>query len=247
MNTWYWPLLITILAPALLLAGAWGQHLWSEKQAHAHRHVPAHWPLSVRPVMNSEEVRVWHWLSRAFYDHHVLIKLPVTRFTLPREQAQGMHWYRMLGSVYCTFTVCSSDGRVVGCIDVPGAKPIPRPTRHVKHSLFTQCGLPYWVVKSSNLPTVTEIRAEFLGETPDAVMLREREAEERSVIAANTNLRMALEKRRKTRGSEFDPVSDWASLESQRRTALPSQWQDNNSFLSPLDSRLGNMDPDIPR
>jgi hypothetical protein len=72
-----------------------------------------------------------------------------------------MHWYQLLGGVYCTFTICKSDGKVIGCLDVPGKNALPRSTRMLKHSLLTQCGLPYWVVRSSSLPTVAEIRAEF--------------------------------------------------------------------------------------
>jgi len=237
-NLW----LLVVLVPALFVLGAVLHHNWTSRKAQARRRIPKHWPLTGRPITNSEEARVWHWLARAFYDHHVMIKIPVTRFTLPREREEGMEWYRLLGGVYCTFTICKADGRVVGCIDVPGTNALPRSTRLLKHSLLTQCGLPYWVVRSSNLPTVTEIRSEFLGETPTAQTMREREMEERALIAAQTNLRSALTKQRGNRHSDFSPLSTWpnSTTGDSRVSELGSQWQDN-SFLIPLDSRKGDL------
>ena len=78
------PWLIAVLAPALLAGGALLYRAWDERQARARRRIPKQWPLDTRAIANTEELQVWHWLSRAFYDHHVMIKLPVTRFTLPR-------------------------------------------------------------------------------------------------------------------------------------------------------------------
>ena len=242
MSSWNEPWLLAALVPALLVLGALGHRAWADHRAREQRIIPKHWPLSTRQLVNSEEMRVWHWLARAFYDHHIMIKLPVTRFTLPRDSEQSMHWYRLLGGVYCTFTICKTDGRVVGCLDVPGRNALPRSTRMLKHSLLTQCGLPYWVVRSSSLPTVAEIRAEFLGETPTAQTLREHEAEERAMIAAQANLRSAINRQRSTRHSDFSPLSSWPAGASGdgRVSDLHSQWQEN-SFLVPLDSRKGDL------
>ena len=108
--------------------------------------------------------------------------------------------------------------------------------------MLTQCGLPYWVVRSANLPTVSEIRGEFLGETPTAQTLREREMEERAIIAAQENLRSALSRQRSNRQSDFSPLSTWpgSTTGDSRVSDLGSQWQDN-SFLVPLDSRKGDL------
>jgi hypothetical protein len=242
MNQWTSPWLFAALAPPLLVLGVWLHREWLARTARRQRRIPKHWPLSIRPLVNSEEARVWHWLSRSFYDHHVMIKLPVTRFTLPRDREQGTHWYKLLGSVYCTFTICQPDGKVVGCLDVPGSGGIPKSTRMLKHSLLTQCGLPYWVVRSDNLPSVVEIRAEFLGESPTSQSMREREQEERAIIAAQANLRTALTRQRSSRNSDFSPISSWAnSTNSGMRSDFSSQWQDENSFLMPLDSRKGDL------
>lgn len=242
MTFWNEPWLLAVLVPALLAAGAMLYRAWEDRKARARRRIPKQWPLDTRAVANSEELLVWHWLSRAFYDHHVMIKLPVTRFTLPREKEEGMDWYRLLGGVYCTFSICKADGRVVGCLDVPGRTGIPRSTRQLKHSLLTQCGLPYWVVRSNSLPTVSEIRGEFLGEVPTPETLRDREQEERAMIAAQTNLRSALNRQRNNRHSDFSPLSMWpgSTTGDSKVSDLGSQWQDN-SFLVPLDSRKGDL------
>lgn len=241
MTDWTNPWLLAVLVPALLALGAVLHRMWADRQARERRRIPKHWPLSTRALANSEEARVWHWLARAFYDHHVMIKLPVTRFTLPRDREQGMEWYKLLGSVYCTFTVCRSDGRVLGCLDVPGSAGLPRSTRALKHSLLTQCGLPYWVVRSNSLPTVAEIRAEFLGESALSQSMREREMEERAIIAAQANLRTVLSRQRNTRASDFSPLSTWPnSTTGEPRSDFNSQWQEN-SFLMPLDSRKGDL------
>lgn len=242
MSSWNEPWLLAALVPALIVLGALVQRAWTSRQAREQRRIPKHWPLSARQLVNSEEMRVWHWLARAFYDHHIMIKLPVTRFTLPRDSEQSMHWYRLLGGVYCTFTICKTDGRVIGCLDVPGRNALPRSTRMLKHSLLTQCGLPYWVIRSGSLPTVAEIRAEFLGETPTAQTMREHEAEERAIIAAQANLRSAINRQRNSRHSDFSPLSNWSSSTTgeSRISDLHSQWQDN-SFLVPLDSRKGDL------
>ncbi|UJW81938.1 hypothetical protein [Hydrogenophaga sp. SL48] len=242
MTLWNEPWLLAVLVPALLAIGAMLYRAWEDRKARARRRIPKQWPLDTRAVTNSEELLVWHWLSRAFYDHHVMIKLPVTRFTLPREKDEGMDWYRLLGGVYCTFSVCKADGRVVGCLDVPGRSGIPRSTRQLKHSLLTQCGLPYWVVRSNSLPTVSEIRGEFLGEVPTPEILRDREQEERAMIAAQTNLRSALNRQRSNRHSDFSPLSTWpgSTTGDSKVSDLGSQWQDN-SFLMPLDSRKGDL------
>ena len=112
----------------------------------------------------------------------------------------------------------------------------------LKHSLLTQCGLPYWVVRSNNLPSVAEIRAEFLGESPTSQAMREREQEERAIIAAQANLRTALTRQRSSRNSDFSPVSNWSnSTTGGIRSDFHSQWQEENSFLMPLDSRKGDL------
>ena len=79
--------------------------------------------------------------------------------------------------------------------------------------------------------------------SPTAQTLREREQEERAIIAAQANLRSALSRQRNNRQSEFSPLSTWPGSTTgpdSRVSDLGSQWQDN-SFLVPLDSRKGDL------
>ena len=236
------PWLLAVLVPVLLALGAFAHQQWVASRNKQRRRIPKHWPLGTRPLVNSEEARAWNWLVRAFYDHHVMIKLPVTRFTLPLDKAQSMHWHRLLGGVYCTFTICKADGRVVGCLDVPGQAGLRGSTQALKHALLTQCGLPYWILRADALPTVAEIRAEFLGESLTSQGMRAREQEERAIIAAKANLRTALIRQRSSRHSEVAPVLNWphSHPNSLRPGDGSSGWEDN-SFLVPLDSRRGDL------
>jgi hypothetical protein len=89
---------------------------------------------------------------------------------------------------------------------------------------------------------VAEIRAEFLGESLSAQGMRERENEERAIIAAKTSLRTALNRQRSSRNSDFGPLSNWSNSSPSvlRSGDGSSEWQDN-SFLAPLDSRRGDL------
>lgn len=232
-----------IVAAATALAGlavgvaahAW----WAMRVTQSRRRIPAYWPLSLRAVANSEERRVWRWLSRAFFDHHIMIKMPVTRFTLPRDKDGGTQWYELLNSAYCTFTICNAEGRVVGCVDVPGHTGISKSTRVLKQSLLDQCGVGYWVVTSSSLPSLKDIRTEFLGEQLGALEPRPAAPE---LANAQGSLRATLERQRTGRVVQFDPM---ATDSGHFGRSNPQEEFDPagepNSFLAPLDSRLGSL------
>jgi len=234
-----------ILAGGLLMligaAVGIGLHAWwVARGLRARRRIPAYWPLNKRAIANTEERRVWRWLSRAFFDHHVMIKLPVTRFTLPQDKEGGTHWYELLNSAYCTFTICNADGRVVGCVDVPGHTGISKSTRVLKQSLLDQCGIGYWVVTSGSLPSLRDIRTEFLGEELGA--LERPSAPPSGWNQAQDHLRATLEKQRTTRAVQFDPMAG-DPKEFTRR--VPGEEfhpeSEPNSFLAPLDSRLNDL------
>ena len=157
---WLLPGLLTLVG---LVAGILGSRWWARREAKARRRIPRHWPLHPRALANSEERRVWRWLIRVFFDHQVMAKVPVTRFTLPRSKENSAHWYQLLSGVYCTFTVCNAEGQVVGCVDVPGANGLSRGNVQLKTTLLSQCGIAYCVVESKDLPALEEMRADFLG------------------------------------------------------------------------------------
>lgn len=215
--------------------------------ARERRRIPKRWPLSARPVASSEERKVWRWLAGAFYDHSVMIKMPVTRFTLPRTKEQGVHWYEILSSVYCTFTVVGVDGRVVGCVDVPNVRRIARRNQILKETLLNQCGIAYLVIESVRLPSLQDIRSEFLGEM--ASMTREHERDEAAIRAASTSLRASLMHQRLTRTSDMAPLTASQSKtprpsDSRNHSVMPSQFPSSwseNSFIMPLDSRKAEL------
>lgn len=223
--------------------------------ARKRRMIPKRWPLNPRVLANSQERKAWRWLCQTFFDHHVMIKLPVIRFTLPRTREQGLHWYKLLSGVYCTFTVCRSDGRVVGCVDLLGPNGLSRSNRHLKQTLLLQCGISYWVVEPDGLPTAQEIRTEFLGEAAALAQQTEPERDGAMIDAARQNLSAALERQRRSRNSGFSPLtaraphkhtaepgnSQLADSNFPMSTGFGSGWQQQNSFLTPLDSRRAEL------
>ena len=85
-SVWVW---IGLALVAGLAVGALVHSWWVKREASAKRRIPRQWPLTVRSLVNSKERRVWRWLVRAFLDHHVMVKMPVTRFTMPTQKDQG--------------------------------------------------------------------------------------------------------------------------------------------------------------
>jgi Protein of unknown function (DUF2726) len=204
--------------------------------------IPKRWPLNPRLLASTEERKVWHWLHETFADHHIMMKLPVTRFTLPRSKEQGLHWYKLLSGVYCTLTVCAPDGRVMGCVDVPGNNRISRSNRQLKQTLLSQCGIAYWVISSAHLPTAQEIRSEFLGET----MLRPSGRDEDTMAATQQKLRASLSGQRKGRHSDWVPLKSMTGDSADGDSGFSnfgvgSALHQENSFLIPLDSRQSQL------
>ena len=175
-------------------------------------------------MVNSQERKVWRWLIRVFFDHHIMIKAPVTRFTLPRSKENSEHWYQLLSGVYCTFTVCRDDGQVVGCVDVPGVNGISRGNMQLKLTLLSQCGIAYCVVEPDSLPPLEEIRLDFLGS--NAVPIK-KEIKDAALTTAHHKLRAAVDRQRK-RSDTFSPSGS-------------EFWQQPDSFIAPLDSRPGKL------
>ena len=251
---------IWITLPSILGVVAAGSllHAWLARRAMPNEpSVFLHWPLSERLLVNAEECLVWHWLCKTFPVHHVNIKIPVTRFTQPLEKTQGEHLFKVLDGVYCTFTVCSPDGRVVGCADVMGATGLASRNRQFKQALLAKCGIAYCVLQPLSLPAGAAMRSDFLGETAPAeptpkIKPREaryRELEEALLAQARLKLSTALTRQRRIRDSGFASLTpDGCSpalagtSEGEAEDAhasghgLLAGWQ-QNSFLAPLDSR----------
>ena len=159
---------ITVAALAGIVLGVVCYRAWSAHMARNKRRIPEQWQLRAKLVFTGAERMVWHWLERVFFDHRVLVKTPVLRFLSPRSATGGQQSYELLKGVYCSFTICASDGSVVGCVDVPGSMGLNASHHEVKKKLFEQCGMAYAVLNPNQLPTLEALRAAFLGDTVSA-------------------------------------------------------------------------------
>lgn len=232
---------LVMLAGVLLgwLTHAW----WQQKQELNKRRIPKTWPLTVRTLVNSRERRTWLWLSRAFPEHALMVKIPVTRFTLPAVREEGLHWFQLLSGVYTTFTLCDTQGNVIGCVDVPGPQGLSLSNQTLKHTLLSQCNIRYWVVDPEHLPSINQIRAAFLGEHAILKEEEERLRHEAEFTQTKEHLQEALSRQRQH-------SSDFIRLESALHNGpLPGEHHDSqlsttwrhDSFVAPLDSRSGDL------
>jgi hypothetical protein len=212
---------------------------------------PAKWPLVSRTLVTDTEAEVWHWLRSTFHDHLVMIKTPVLRFTIPMEgeRHKSREWLELLNGVYTTFTVCTMDGTVVGCVDVPGNRGLPQSNREIKEALLSDCNISYTVVRSSSLPKVEAMRAAFLGEIvddfltePQPVFAEDSTFQEEVAMFTKDKMRAAKEaaqreinQQARSRNSGFNGDSTSPVVEEAAPSRFPTHWQD--SFIEPVETR----------
>lgn len=155
----------TLIVTAVLgtFVGAASCHYLLARSARQKKRIPAKWQLRARPLFSDVERTVWRWLRQVFFDHQLLLKVPVVRFLSPQSASQGQHSHELLKGIYCSFTVCAANGMVVGCIDVPGVNGLKASHRDMKQKLFHECGIAYAVLSANNLPTLEALRTTFLG------------------------------------------------------------------------------------
>ncbi|MES2943961.1 MAG: DUF2726 domain-containing protein [Pseudomonadota bacterium] len=257
---------ILMMVLMLLIGAALGGGLyawWQHKQETSEPPLPAKWPLTARVLMTVEEYEVMVWLRRTFPKHLIMIKLPVVRFTIPIKEKGGRNkkWQKMLEGVNCTFSICTSNGSVVGCVDVPGKRGLPRGNRDLKDGLLSDCGIAYTVVRGSELPKSSAMRAAFLGEANvedqqehqetrggdsvfhadlDAFTARARQvAKEAALKELNKDSdAKRLPKVAAPAGFNPDGTGSFGSLKPPR---FPVDWED--SFIAPTgDSRPGKLE-----
>lgn len=124
---------------------------------------PSQWPIMTRELVTPDEQVLWQWLCREFAGYPVMIKLPLLRYIALTTPADSAVWHKRLSSVYCTFTVCSSDGTVIGCVDFVGADE-DRAHCYLKESILGQCGIPYVMAGPGRWPAADSLRTAFIGE-----------------------------------------------------------------------------------
>ncbi|HYW58780.1 MAG TPA: DUF2726 domain-containing protein [Polaromonas sp.] len=252
--------LMLILAVGLGFGLHWG---WLRFRAEEKQRIPSRWLLNARGLVTTEELEVWKWLRQAFADHVVMVKVPVMRFTVPstRDQAQNkkQNWHELLNGVYCTFTVSNLDGKVVGCVDVPGKRGLTRAQREMKEGLLQECGIGYTTVRGGSLPAGSAMRTAFLGEPAvvenDAEETRGGDSSFHAALneftsekvkaakeAAIRELRAKeapdAESRTKTRDVGFNPDGT-GSFMTREKSRYPVQFED--SFTMGNDSRPAKL------
>jgi hypothetical protein len=232
-------MIASIFAACLVCLTAFAVYLrWQRSKAPKRPQIPKEWPLLPRLLINSKERKIWIWLAKVMYDQQIMIKLPVTRFTIPAKSAEAEHWYALLNRVYCTFTICGLDGRVIGCVDVPGSAGLSMSNQTLKYGLLSQCGIPYWVVEPDNLPHMNQIRTAFLGDS--ATHHNERERMDTRLKDVAGNLHAAVSRQRTVKGSATQEAHSFAPTDLRADGPLTEGWE-QNSFMAPLDSRRGDL------
>jgi len=259
--TWLLPVLGLVLGAGL---GALLHRLWVRQHAERKLRLPDRWLLNARGLVTSEEMDVWKWLRLAFPDHAVMVKVPVMRFTVPstrdKPENKDQHWHELLNGVYCSFTVSTLDGKVVGCVDVPGKRGLTKAQRDMKESLLMECGIGYTTVRSNSLPSAGAMRTAFLGEA----QIIEQEAEEtrggdssfHAALTEFTSEKVRAAKaaaiqelkdkqaatsdpRGKTAGVGFNPDGTGSFMTRENPDRFSTKWED--SFTMPGESRPARL------
>ncbi len=241
-------------------AGAAVYAWWSHSQASAKMRMPDKWPLTSRVLLTNEEYEVFKWLTSVFHDYLVMVKVPVLRFTVPiskEKNGGGARWQQLLGGVYCTFTVCTTNGNVVGCVDVPAKRGLNRINRELKESLLSDCRIAYTVARSVKLPNAGAMRAAFLGEMAGGdgrsantrggdsnfhadldSFTREKRRAAKEAALKQLNENDALKPLAGHQAAGFNPDGSGA-FGSGKLTRLPRKWDD--SFILPDESRPAKL------
>lgn len=181
-----WPVIVSLLSLLVgMLFGAWLWTLWLSRQKVGNKlplPLQGLWPLRARALVSSHEKEVWQSLRSIFHDHAVMVKVPILRFTqlveptLPKiagnaatqgdRSLKSDQWLEMIGGLYTTFTICTLNGKVVGCVDMLGKHEGSKASRELKEALLLDCGIAYTATSAFNASDASMLRELFLGELP---------------------------------------------------------------------------------
>lgn len=228
MHIFPWILIvILLLVVAAMALKIWPNLLGTDKKAD---NKPRRLDVQPRRLANRTERTLWHWLDTVFPDHHIMVKLPVTRFTLAMSPEHAHDSFPTLSGLYCTFTICTSSGRVIGCLDVAGERSLSQSNQQLKQHLLGQCDMAYWVLLPDSLPDPSVLRAAFLGfedSQPESAHVSLHTNYD-LLESAKENLSQLLDRQRSIR----HPSESGAPMDSS-----PSAWSQADSFLVPLDEQ----------
>lgn len=228
MHIFPWILVvILLLVVAALALKIWPDLLRANKKT---GDTPRKLDVQPRRIANRTERTLWGWLRTVFPDHHVMVKLPITRFTLAMSPEHAHDSFPTLSGLYCTFTICTDSGRVIGCLDVTGERSLSQSNQQLKQHLLGQCDMAYWVLLPDSLPDPSVLRAAFLGfedSQPESAHVG-LSTNYDLLESAKENLSQLLDRQRSIR----HPSEPESSMDS-----LPSAWSQDDSFLVPLDAQ----------
>lgn len=225
VSQWTWA---TIVLVAALLLGAWWGHRAATRANHRSKQLPVDIKLRPRTMLRPAEREIWLWLRQVFSECHVMVKVPITRFTMPRDLAEARSWFHLLNGVYCSFTVCDDEGRALGCVDVLGERQMSSGNQSLKQKLLRQCRIGYLTVTPENMPEAEAIRIDFLG--IDRAMARPQLTDMAELQAARDNLVEVLDRNRSYRRSQLAPLDE---LDSGGRPFTSWAQPDSLSLSSP--------------
>jgi hypothetical protein len=136
---------------------------WHQRRAALRNmQAPSQWPIMARELVTPDEHVLWQWLCEVFAGYPVMPKLALLRFLALSTAADCAVWHKRLSSVYCTFTVCSASGTVIGCLDVVRDDE-DRAHCYLKESILGQCGIAYVMLSAGELPAPESLRDAFIG------------------------------------------------------------------------------------
>jgi hypothetical protein len=240
-SVWFTGCLMLIMGLAI---GVGSHVMWARQQAKARRRVPRHWSVDSRRIVNADEAAVWRFLLKTFPDHEVMVKLPFTRFTMPQGAENKVQLFEHLSKVYCTFTVSTREGKVIGCVDVGGRKQISRSNQLLKLTLLSQCDICYWAVEQNGQLRAEELRAYFLDAEGSSAEQTSRKPE---LSSAQVQLREIVERQRQQRRTSVsahgrDRLEAPSSFGGFADSGVDSgSWQTPDSFIAPLETRPGPL------
>ncbi|MDR0273900.1 MAG: hypothetical protein LBI48_00855 [Burkholderiaceae bacterium] len=198
--------------------------------------IPDHWLFSRRRITNAAEHEMWRQLRQMFPSHQVMVKLPIARFLMTRDPEQARAWARKLSRVYCTCTVCTEEGHVIGCVDMAGPAGLPQGNLQIKQSLLAQCGISYRYVTQGQQIDPDSLRADFLG--LERASMQSESGVEKPPLSNSQLVQQARDRLHETLDrSRGDRHSVQEELENP-----PSDIMISTSFLTPLESRRAGLD-----
>jgi hypothetical protein len=152
------PWIVTLAVVGLLLvAAAW----WAGRSASSRRSrapLPTEWALTPRPVLSSDERRIFRHLVEALPEHVIFAKLPLVRFCYPADPTRVRYWFDLLGGTHVAFGICTPSGRVVAAIDVETERSSSKRSLQIKQAVLSACRVRYLRMSPDAMPSAAELQ-----------------------------------------------------------------------------------------